>query len=156
MAIDENRWGTDLRLLDNLTSQNDRSRGSDLFTARRAETGLQDLESIHGLENLSQALLLRFLTPLGEMAILGHPEYGSRLFELIGEPNTETNRNRAKMYVLQALQAEPRVKKVVSVTVTSDRRQPNRIDINVHLNPVDSNTPLNLVFPFFLEGEAIT
>src|SRR2546428_778592 len=77
-----------------------------------------DLELLSSDNNLLQALLLRFLTHTGELAILGHPDYGSRLFQLIGELNSETNRNRAKLYVLEALAAEPRVKEVKSVIVT--------------------------------------
>lgn len=146
------RWGTDLRLLRDLEHQSDRDRGRDLSTVQRPETGQVDLERLSGADNLKQALLLRFLTYVGELALLGHPNYGSRLFELIGERNTPTNRNRAKLFVLQALNAEPRVKEVRSVQVTQNRADPTRIDIDVWLVPIDSDTPLNLVFPFFLEG----
>jgi len=146
------RFGTDLRLLRDLSRQNDRAHGSDLSTVRRSATGQMDLETLSGADNLCQALLLRFLTPVGELAILGHPDYGSRLFELIGERNTETNRNRAKLFVLQALAAEPRVKEVRSVRVTQNRARREQVDIEVSLVAIDSDTPLNLVFPFFLEG----
>jgi len=144
------RFGEDLRLLDNLEFQNDRDRGRDLMTITRFETGEVDLETLGGADNLKQALLLRFLTPRGELALLGHPDYGSRLYELIGERNIETNRNRAKLYVLQALAAEPRVKEVLSVRVTQNLVDRTRIDIAVSLLAIDSDTPLNLVFPFFL------
>ena len=111
-----------------------------------------DLATLQGAENLSQALLLRFLTPTGEMTILGHPDYGSRLFELIGELNNDTNRNRAKMFVLQSLAGEPRVKQVLSIRVTQNAADRTRMDISVSLLSIDSDTPLNLVFPFYLEG----
>ncbi len=111
-----------------------------------------DLETLKGVDNLKQALLLRFLTLAGELAPLGHPNYGSRLFELIGELNTDTNRNRAKLFVLQALAAEARVKEVLSVQVIQNRTNPNRMAIKISLMPIDSDTPLNMVFPFFLEG----
>ena len=153
MAQREERWGTDLRLLRNLERQRDRDRGRDLSTIQRPELGRGvDLETLSGAGNLKQALLLRFLTPAGEMTVLGHPNYGSRLFDLIGEPNTPTNRNRAKLYVLQAMAAEPRVKEVLSVQVTETRAYPDQIDIDVWLTPIDSDTSVNLVFPFFLEG----
>lgn len=151
--VDQNaRWGTDLRLLQNLEQQNDRDRGSDLSVKRRGETQQVDLETLSQAENLQQALLLRFLTRTGELAILGHPDYGSRLYELIGELNNETNRNRAKLFVLQSLAAEPRVKKVLAVNVTQNRADRTRMDIDLSLMAVDSDTPLNLVFPFFLDG----
>lgn len=153
MTDETARFGTDLRLLRNLERQNDRDRGRDLATVQRKGTPTRvDLATLDGADNLKQALLLRFLTHAGELAVLGHPDYGSRLFELIGELNSQTNRNRAKMFVLQALAAEPRVKEVLSVQVTPNRADPTRMDIDVRLTPTDSDTPLNLVFPFFLEG----
>jgi phage baseplate assembly protein W len=144
------RFGSDLRLLRDLTQQDDRHRGSALLTQRRA--GLVDLEIIEGTENLQQALLLRFVTHLGEMAVLGHEDYGSRLWELIGELNDDTNRSLAKLYTLEALEAEPRVQEVVSVDVTQNVSDRTRVDIKVSVKPIDSNTPVNLVFPFFFEG----
>lgn len=152
MTQTNERWGTDLRLLRNLEHQNDRDRDHDLSTTVRPQTKQVDLEVLSGADNLIQALLLRFLTPLGELTPLGHPNYGCRLFELIGELNNETNRNRAKLFVLQALAAEPRVKQVLAVTVTQNKSDRTRMDINVSLKPIDSDTALNLVFPFFLEG----
>jgi phage baseplate assembly protein W len=156
VSRNEERWGTDLRLLRNLENQNDRERGQDLATYTRFETGQVDLATLSGADNLKQALLMRFLTPLGELAVLGHRNYGSGLFRLIGELNTETNRNRAKLYVLQALNAEPRVKKVNAVRVIQNRANPNRMDIDVSLTAIDSDTTLNLVFPFFLDGGAVS
>ncbi len=146
------RWGKDIRLLGNLSRQNDLDLGHDLFVRERLQTGLVDLETLTAESNLKQALFLRFLTRVGELAQLGHPDYGSRLFELIGEPNTPTNRNRAKMYVLQALAQEPRVAEVLRVDVTTNRAYPNQIDIDIDLHPIFSDTVLNLVFPFFIEG----
>jgi phage baseplate assembly protein W len=153
MADPHDRFGSDLRLLRDLEDQTSRNPGNDLLVAERAETG-HDLAAVVRADNLKQALLLRFLTPVGELALLGHPDYGSRLFELLGELNSETNRNRAKLFALEALQAEPRVKEIRSVTVTQNRADRTRIDIRVSLVPVDGDTLLNLVFPFFLERGA--
>lgn len=153
MAVNQERFGADLRLLRGLLlRKSNRDPGNDLSVIRREQTGQIDLEPLSGVDNLIQALLLRFLTPAGELTSLGHPDYGSRLHELIGELNSETNRNRAKLFVLQALAAEPRVKKVLSAQVTQNRRDPAQMDIDVTLLAIDSDTPINLVFPFFLEG----
>ncbi|NJK53600.1 MAG: GPW/gp25 family protein [Leptolyngbyaceae cyanobacterium SU_3_3] len=135
MAKNEDRWGSDLQLLRNLERQNSRDRDNDLLTQVRTQTQQADLALLHGADNLRQALLLRFLTPVGELAPLGHPSYGSRLFELIGELNSDTNRNRAKLFVLQALAAEPRVKTVRSVLVS--QRPPRS---HLHEYPHFSNT----------------
>ncbi len=150
---EQRRFGIDLKLLTNLERRkSSRDEGHDLSVVRRPQTGQVDLDTLAGVDNLLQALLLRFLTPLGELAPLGHPDYGSRLFDLIGELNSETNRNRAKLFVLQALRDEPRVREVRSVTVTTNPKDPAQIDIVVSLLAIDGDAPLNLVFPFFLEG----
>jgi phage baseplate assembly protein W len=142
------RLGSDLRLLADLERANERSGGSDLM--RIAAAGGSDLTTVRDVPNMQQALLLRFLTRQGDLTPLGHPDYGSRLYTLIGELNNATNRNRAKLFVLEALGAEPRVQSVAAVTVTAGAR--DRIDIAVSLTVIGSDTPLNLVFPFFLGG----
>ncbi len=152
MADNHERFGIDLRLLRNLDRiKSNRDPGNDLATRERGETKQVDLAVYSGAENLIQALLLRLLTPKGEMAVLGHPDYGSRLAELIGELNTETTRNLVKLYTLEALTADPRVEKILSVTVAQSRRDRTQVDISVKLRAIQSDTPLNFVFPFFLE-----
>lgn len=143
-------------------AKSSRDPGHDLGTARRRMTGqalldertgaslLVDLDTYEGVDNLVQALLLRFLTPAGELTILGHSDYGSRLHELIGELNSEANRNRAKLFVLQALALEPRIKEVISVQVTQNVNLGNQMDIKISVVAIDSDSPLNLVFTFLV------
>lgn len=156
MATAEDLFGTDLWLLPDVEREHSRFPGADLVTAERPERAAPggappvDLAIVAGVDNLRQALLLRFLTPVGGLAALGHPRYGCRLHELIGELNNDTTRNRAKMFVLQALAEEPRVAEVLSVSVTPGRADPARMDIRVALRTVREATPLNLVFPFSL------
>jgi phage baseplate assembly protein W len=156
MDQDPSLFGTDLRLLGDLEHQDSRRPGSDLRTLERPERGFpgepppRDLETVAGVENLRQALLLRFLTPMGDLAPLGHPRYGSRLFELVGGLNNDTSRNRAKMYVLQALAEEPRVQEVLSVTVGAHPAIRERMEIRVALVALREAAVLNLVFPFSL------
>jgi phage baseplate assembly protein W len=145
------RWGKDLRLLRNLREQYDRHPGRDLFYNELPETGFVDLGTVSDVSNLQQALLLRFLTQQGELEGLGHPTYGSRLHLLIGEPNTETNRNRAKLYVLEALGQEPRVDEVLSVTVKTNPADRGRLDFSISLRPIFSDIVLNLVFDLSVE-----
>jgi phage baseplate assembly protein W len=108
-----------------------------------------DLATVSGRDNLGQAIVVRLLTPRGELAALGHPEYGSRLHELIGDLNTETRRNLARLYILEALAAEPRVEQVVRVTVEPVPEQRSRVDVLLEVKPVGA-APLT-VGPFSLE-----
>lgn len=151
MALVEQRFGTDLQLLGNLENQHDRDIGRDLRTGPRQETGQIDLQTLTGVASFQQALLLRFLTRAGELSQLGHPHYGSRLHELIGELNSASNRNRAKLFVLQSLVDEPRIEKVIGISVSKNVSDPTRVDIDLTLKALTLDTPFNLVFPFFLE-----
>lgn len=110
----------------------------------------RDLALVSGRENLGQAILIRLLTPRGELADVAHPDFGSRLHELIGRANTDTVRDLAKLFVLEALQAEPRVDEIVEVTVTPVAGQPDRFDILVRVRPVGETTVV-AVGPFTLE-----
>jgi phage baseplate assembly protein W len=114
---------------------------------------LLDYESIDGRDNLGQAIVLRLLTERGELEALGHPEYGSRLNELLGQPNTETRRGLAKVFILEALAQEPRIEKVLDVTIvdhpqrTDERR--HLVDVLIRVQPIGA-TDVVTVGPFTL------
>lgn len=96
----------------------------------------EDLVTISDRDNLAQAIIMRLLTPRGELTALGHPEYGSRLYELVGRENTDTTRNLAKLYILDSLQYEPRIQqsKVIRVTPVPGTR--DLIEILVQVRPI--------------------
>ena len=100
MATDP--FGTDLRLVFTRGRE-----GADLAI------GLQDFETASGIDNLVQALTLRLLVDRGELDRLGHPRYGSRIRDLIGEPLDRPNLELLRRYVRQELLRDPRVAEVV-------------------------------------------
>lgn len=102
------------------------------------------------LDNLRQAIEIRLLTPKGELAALGHADYGSRLPDLIGGPNTATTRNLAKLYVIEALKQERRIAKIVAVTVTQVPGERQLIRIFLKVLAIGTQTVLDLG-PFSLE-----
>ncbi len=106
------------------------------LTAAEGAHTLLDYETIDGRDNLGQAVVMRLLTPRGELTELGHPEYGSRLNELLGAPNSETRRGLAKLFVLEALAQEPRIAKVEEVTVTPAVEERDLVDILIRVQPV--------------------
>src|SRR5436309_14386365 len=65
-----------------------------------------DLAVQAGIENLVQSLIRRVMTERGELTALGHPNYGSRHHQLIGELNTEGTRNLIKLYIIECLKQE--------------------------------------------------
>lgn len=126
-------------------------------TKRRVEEGRgitrRDFNTLDGRENLAQALVMRLLTPQGELAPLGHPDYGSRLHEVIGACNTDTIRNLAKLHVLAALNAERRVDKVVAVDVAPHISLRQVITISAEVLPIGSDVPLAISFTLELGGQ---
>lgn len=105
---------------------------------------IRDLGVIDGRANLAQALILRLVTPQGALAALGHPQYGSRLGELIGNENNERAHNLARMFTLQALAQEPRLSQILGLTVGTPAQAPDTIRIGFSVVPKDDDQPLSL------------
>jgi phage baseplate assembly protein W len=116
----------------------------------RRSLEVTDLRTIEGRDNLAQAVIVRLLTPRGELAPLAHPDYGSRLHELIGRQNTETTRNLVKLHVLESLAAEPRIEEVVELTVTPAPPARDRVNVLLQVRPV-GETAVITIGPFTLE-----
>ncbi|HVP42880.1 MAG TPA: GPW/gp25 family protein [Terriglobales bacterium] len=130
---------------------------ADLATekSRRSARRERDLATLEGLANLEQAIANRLKTRRGELAALGHPDYGSRHHELIGQPNVERTRDLIKIYVLQALRDEPRIERVLAAVVRAEHTPPrDRVRIELKLRVIGEQAPLNLVVPFSLEVTA--
>ena len=135
--------GRDLKLLDDLL---DPEVSSDL-----AVSASGDLATVSEAFNLGQALVNRIRTTQGELRDLGHVLYGSRLYELVGEPNNARTRELARLYTRESVARDPRVREIVSVTITVPKDDPHRLDIAVSVLPIGVTTALNIVFPFYLE-----
>ena len=123
MAMDI--FGTDLRLIFARGSE-----GADLAV------GLQDLETVDGLDNLVQALTLRLLVDRGELGGLGHPRYGSRIRDLIGEPLDRANLELLRRIVRQELLRDPRVEEVLQVSVTPHDARRDGVDVVARVRAV--------------------
>jgi phage baseplate assembly protein W len=111
---------------------------------------IRDFLKVSGRDNLAQAVSIRLLTPQGELGPLGHPEYGSRLPTLIGERRTETTLNLAKLYVIESLKQERRIKEIVAVTVSNAPGDRHRIDIAIRVRPIHASAVIDLG-PFTLD-----
>ena len=118
-------------------------------------TETRDIRSVARVDAMEQALINRLKTRRGELEPLGHPDYGSRHHDLLGEPNVERTRNLIKLYVLQALRQEPRIERVLAVMVSADHNPPrDTVRIVITLKLIGVQVPLNLVVPFSLEDPA--
>lgn len=139
MSEDHPLLGSDLRLVDSET-------GADL---RLSPGG--DLDLVDGELNLGQAIVHRIRTRRGELSDVGHGRYGSRLYDLIGEPNNETTRERVRVIVREALAHEPRIKETLRLSVTPSSERADAVEIEISVLSIESEAPLNIVIPFYLE-----
>ena len=147
LALLERRLGADLGLV--FAGTAGLFEDADLLVAdgRSART-VRDLGTVSGVAAAEQMLVNRLMTRRGELAPLGHPEYGSRHHEYIGEPNVDRTRMLVKLAVLEALGAEPRVEKVVAIRVYAPHEPPrDQIRIEADVRLVEHEEPLNHVVP---------
>jgi phage baseplate assembly protein W len=111
---------------------------------------VSDVGAVEGRANLAQALVLRLLTAQGSLRELGHPEYGSRLVELIGQLNNETTRNLARLFTIQAVRQEARVRDLLDLSVQAVPGQPDAIRIAFSVLPVADDEALALALEVVL------
>jgi phage baseplate assembly protein W len=88
-----------------------------------------DSSTVSGTQNLIQALTLRLLVHRSEIAGLGHPRYGSRVREMIGQPLTRPNLDLLRRHVRAALKEDPRVREIVALRVLPRIDTPGAVDV---------------------------
>lgn len=92
-----------------------------------------DMDVITGNDNLGQSITNRLLTRQGELEWLGHTAYGSRLYELIGEPNGVLVRAKAELYIRESLLQESRVEEVTGIHFEPVGRSAERNALKVRI-----------------------
>ena len=140
MAIErEQLFGSDLSIVE-------RAGGLDLHA-----DALGDLALAPGNTNISQALTLRLRVRQGELARLGWPDYGSRLHELIGEPNNSRTHVKLMAFARAAIEQDPRVAEVQKVETQVLPGERNMVRVLMDIVLIKQPTPLNLVFEVNLQ-----
>jgi phage baseplate assembly protein W len=130
MSFTEDEYGTDIR-----------------FSSNMQFTPLKKPGIITKKDNLEQAIYNRMRTFKGEL--VWNNNYGSDLQKLIGQPMTETNQALARLYFVDSVMRDPRIKEVTNITTKYDKIR-NILYINATVETILDSEPLNLVFPFFL------
>jgi hypothetical protein len=106
-----------------------------------------DLGTVDGRSNLTQAILNRFYTRQGELTALGHPDYGSRLYLLLGEINNTRTRKLAELYIRECLGQESRIAEILQITFeppSRDLEKRNVLTATIALRPVGESLPLTV------------
>jgi phage baseplate assembly protein W len=135
MTIERERiFGNDLKLAE-------QAQGLDLSIASGGDVALAS-----GNDNIIQALLLRLRVRKGELALLGWADYGSRLHELIGEPNNNRTQTILMGHARSAIEADPRVLRVSNIEALVLPGERDLVRLNIEVQLIATKTPLNLVF----------
>ena len=113
-----------------------------------------DLKTVRGRANLAQAILNRLFTRRGELTQLGHPAYGSRLHQLVGELNNARVQGLAELYIRESLAQEPRIAEITDIVFAPPSRGEGRsmLQITVTVRPVGQDALLNVTIPINLGG----
>ena len=100
-------------------------------------------------EDIREAILIILGTDLGERAM--RPDFGAGLNQFVFEPVDSTTMHLVQTRVQEALVAwEPRID-VISVDVTADTEEANKLLIAMTYKVRATNTQFNIVYPFYLE-----
>ncbi len=113
-----------------------------------------DLATVDGKKNIIQAIRHRLSTRKGELAELGHPNYGSLLHEMIGQPNTEGTRAIIETLVQDCLMQDPRIDSIQEIHALPRKDRSgglSMIEIIVKLRLKETYEQLNVEIPFSLE-----
>ncbi|HEY0735985.1 MAG TPA: hypothetical protein VGD69_13815 [Herpetosiphonaceae bacterium] len=116
-----------------------------------SDNGLGDLRLARGNDNIVQALTLRLLVRRGELAPLGWPSYGSRLHELIGQPNNSRTHLKLMAFARAAIELDPRVREVSDIRVQPIPGERDTVRLMLEIALIDAPNSIRLVFDVLLE-----
>jgi phage baseplate assembly protein W len=100
--------GKDLDIAPLPTSQRKTGYSGEILELKGDNSG--KLALVKGVENLKQSLFLRLITPRG--GYLGHPNYGSRIQNYLGNKNSEENSIMIDIEIERTLRSDARVTNV--------------------------------------------
>jgi phage baseplate assembly protein W len=100
-----------------------------------------------GVRKLEESIRLILSTAIGERPM--RPEFGCAIHDYVFAGSEPATMAEIGIAVREAVgRWEPRVR-VVDVEVSPDPEEPERLWVDVLYAPFDTNSPRNLVFPFY-------
>lgn len=96
-------------------------------------------ETVSGVDNVIQAVKMRLRTEYG--ALLLHPTYGNRMFELEGEQSEPYYWSLVQTFCYQCIMQDPRVDEITDLAVDGEIDVNGKLIINVNANIVIGTNP---------------
>ena len=103
-----------------------------------------DIATIKGVANLEMQLMHRITTVRGELAGLGHPEYGSLVPTFIGKISSPVWQERIMVECMMAVMADPRIQSVFNARMVVDN---TAILFTADVLPINKMQPLQISVP---------
>ena len=102
-------------------------------------------------ESIRESIMTILGTAMGERAM--RPDFGCGIHDLAFSVNDVSTAALAIFYVEEALKKwEPRIE-VINVDANADRKEGDRLNINIEYRDISTNNRYNLVYPFYLGRE---
>lgn len=105
---------------------------------------------VSGADAVLQSIRHILLTQPGER--VGRPTYGAGLRRFLFQPNSVATRALLQAAVIDAIRRDEPRAVLQAVDVSTADGEPTRLDIRVSFTLIGRNVPMNLVFPFYLDG----
>jgi len=116
-----------------------------------ASKQIGSIPSSNAGERIKDSIHLILATRPGERPF--NPEFGSRLPELVFEPNDEILQRLLVFYTAEALKRwEKRIKILVVTVIVNLDNDPNKIGVNIEYRIRNSHIRGSYVYPFVREG----
>ena len=108
------------------------------------------IATVSGDDSVRQSIYIILKTNIGERITL--PEFGSNISRYAFESMDLTTVSMMERDIRRViLENEPRVSDIV-VDIKHDKKQYEKLLVNIYFMVVGSNVEKNMVFPFYLEG----
>jgi phage baseplate assembly protein W len=112
--------------------------------------GVTSISTANGMDKIQASIRDILMTRPGER--LMQPEYGSRLADLIFEPNDPITNQLLYIYTVEALQRWERRIRVSGIDFVQDDAVPNYIGIVINFSVLATHEKGSYVFPFERKG----
>ncbi len=144
MAKKVDSYGRDIRIM---SEENENGE----ITTDAVIDGKGDLDTVEDRDLMVQAIRHRLITRQGELAPLGHPNYGSLLEEIIGEPNIPDTHRIIETLVRDCLEKEPRIRNIEKIIAYASPKDPSLVFISLQVELAKTKEKLKIKYPLYLE-----
>lgn len=112
-------------------------------------TGESEIAISEGEDAIRESISIILSTAKGERVM--RPDFGCGINDMVFSIDNISTKSLISFYIKEALQKwEPRIE-LLSIDISSDKKEGNKLYINIEYKIKTTNTKRNIVYPFYLE-----